>query len=181
MPSPQVRNYSFPPCKHYGSSCERTIQETMQALASIPGPVVDPRQLGAACQEVYGFMDEFDAIIRSGDSIMEAIRRTRHSGRILVCPGVYKESLVLDKDVYLDGQGKATLLSEEGVSAVSVSASVRASVGGFVLRVEGDGISAVTVMPGASLALRQVDVSSKGGTGVRVEVRPRSLFNLSLF
>ena len=76
---------------------------------------------------------QFDTLVRPGQSISEAIARTRPGGHILLYPGVYDEAVTATTSVTLHGQGSATIVSSGG-DAVLATAGVKLGVHGLTLR-----------------------------------------------
>ena len=93
-------------------------------------------------------------------------RRSKHAApgaRILVRPGVYDESVVLDKPVEIVGDGpREKIIVRSADASCSVMRRDRARVAGLTLRGEaggGDGFFAVDI-PRGSLLLEDCDISS---------------------
>ena len=102
----------------------------------------------------------------SGDyaTIAEALANVAPGGRILVRPGVYEESIILDKRVNVVGDGPRdeVVVRVAGASCLKSSAEA-ARVAGLTLRaVAGGGAGAFAVdVPRGELVLEDCDVSSE--------------------
>jgi parallel beta-helix repeat protein len=114
---------------------------------------------------------------RGGDhaTITEALKVVPPGSRILVRPGVYAESIVLDKDVEIIGDGPRdeVVLEQRGASVLTMRTE-KATVRGLRLRsrkaaVPYPGLLSTVCVPRGSLVLEDCDVSSTDGVCVAAE------------
>jgi tRNA A-37 threonylcarbamoyl transferase component Bud32/nitrous oxidase accessory protein NosD len=105
-------------------------------------------------------------------SIGEALRHAEPGTRLVVRPGIYSESLVLDKHVEIVGDGPPDQIIIEATqsSCIKMAADV-ALVRGLTLRrltgLKEDSIPAVAI-PGGRLTLEECDIASAAGSCVEI-------------
>ncbi len=138
-------------------------------------------------------------------SLRVALRQAAPGARILVLPGHYRESLVIDKEVIICGEGEAsTILLESPQGPCLLFQSPKASVQGLSIRaaqgggpairvvsgqaslegctVEASGGTAIELATGANLALKSTQITCsgalQGGQGVGLKLQPSSQASL---
>ncbi len=132
---------------------EETAAQT-GATASTPQPA--PTQASAALVVSADGRGDYE-------SINEALKRSAPGARVLVRPGVYEESVTLDRPVEVVGDGPRdrVIVRATGASCFTMKTE-RARVSGLTLRGEAQGGAAFFAVdvPGGSLLLGDCEVSS---------------------
>jgi hypothetical protein len=118
--------------------------EVMEQTAPQPAPMLTAAEAGAKSQAPVTPFPAVLIISESGDgdynNFREAMRNLPANGRLLVRPGIYRESLVIDKPMEIIGDGKRQEIIVTSASASCVVMQTdKASVRGLTLRQEADG------------------------------------------
>jgi parallel beta-helix repeat protein len=121
-------------------------------------------------------------VIRPGDSLTEAVRHASPGARILVYPGTYEASLVLDKELDIAGVGEPQTIRIEATNAHAlVFRAARGRVANLTLRQRGSDRDAKWVAADigqGKLVLEHCQIKADGiagiavhGTGTAPEIR----------
>eukprot|EP00741_Cyanophora_paradoxa_P007858 tig00001222_g7602.t1 len=103
--------------------------------------------------------------VAPGQSIMDAVRRAAAGQTIHLAPGVYREHVVLDKEVHIVGSREAVLTWTKDITLLCMGPAAP-SVRGVSIR--SDLFSAVVIENGSRAVVEDCDVSSSEGVGIGV-------------
>lgn len=150
---------------------QSTAQNKIQSSKAQPAQTQPPNAAANKPAIQKSFLVSADG---SGDfvSIVEALKNAAPDTRLMIRPGVYNESVIIDKNVEIVGDGAAEDIIISGANASCLQARAdRAVVRGLTLRGSGarygKAFFAVQIAGGA-LVLEDCDISSDSLSGVAI-------------
>ena len=111
-------------------------------------------------------------------TIAAAITASAAGDRILIRPGEYDESLIIDKDLDIRGDGRAEQITVRSVDAPVISLRAgRAQISNLTIRrptaegtqLEADALTGAVQIEGGQPVVRDCDISSRVGSGILIQ------------
>eukprot|EP00741_Cyanophora_paradoxa_P025766 tig00000391_g24863.t1 len=108
-----------------------------------------------------------EVAVAPGQSVANAVRRAAVGQTIRLAPGVYRQQLVLDKEVHVVGPREAVFKWDQGPT-LHCKGPAAPSVKGITIRNTARGETAVWITDGSRVFVEGCDVSSAGLSGIFV-------------